>query len=100
MLEEKFGSKLPVSGGMGKSIEDAIVLHKGVLRDYVNLMHYILRFITSSQQKLYRLKKQSLIKKGGRIYDCMEITTTIIGEDNVETANETYFFDITEQFVH
>jgi hypothetical protein len=98
MLEEKFGSTLPVSGGMGRSIDDAIILHRGTLKDYVSLIHYILRYITSTEHKLYRLKKQSLIKKNGRVYDCIEISTTIIGSDHVATGNETYYFDITEQF--
>jgi len=76
-----------VSGGNGKSFEDAIIISdcsniEGVNQEYIELKK---RFGN------YRLIKQSLIQNDGKIYDLMEIQL----EDGTITL---VYFDITNFF--
>jgi hypothetical protein len=37
LLEKDFGVELPISGGFGNSIENAVIIHKEGINDYVGI---------------------------------------------------------------
>jgi hypothetical protein len=42
LLEKDFGVKLPISGGIGYSIENAIIIHRATINNYVGTEHIFL----------------------------------------------------------
>lgn len=91
-LKKEFGVDLPISGGWGSSIHDAIKIDKGY-EDWSDVIYTCLRFINRSEGRGWKLVKQTTIEKNGRKFDQMklEITGDIKNYYN-------YYFDVTDHF--
>ena len=54
LLMKAFNKDLPISGGMGNSIEEAVVLESaGPLNDYVSLEYQVMNLISHGREPLH-----------------------------------------------
>lgn len=89
LIEEKYGKRLEISGGMGTSIEDAIVIDTRL--DGVGLEYQVIKYLFNGQGKVIC---QYLLDEDGKNYDKLRIQ---VGDD-CETIYEVYFN--IEKFFH
>jgi hypothetical protein len=70
LIKKAFNKDLPISGGMGNSIEEAVILESaGPLNDYVSLQYQVMDLISMGRDVSWELKGQELIVRDGRKYD-------------------------------
>ena len=60
LLEKDFGVQLPISGGFGNSIDNAIIIHKDSINDYVGTEHFILECLGKGRQIEWKILGQEL----------------------------------------
>jgi hypothetical protein len=97
-LLKDFGVDLPIHGGFGNSIENAVVINRRGLNDYVSVEYSFLRCIGRGRGIEWKLLNQQLVHQDGRTYDKMKIETTELTPTEVITTIENYYFDITDCF--
>ena len=74
LIRKAFNEELPISGGMGNSIEEAVVLESaGPMNDYLSLEYRVMDLISKGRDVSWELKRQSLVVKGDRKYDKLEV---------------------------
>lgn len=95
LLKKEFNADLHISGGYGKSIEEAIVIHKEEVEDYVGLEYFILECLEERSGLQWRRLGQSLLDEEGRKIDKISIETRQLPEGEWQTKEEHYYFDIT-----
>lgn len=86
-----FGVDLPISGGMGDSIENAFIIEesnsgKGISIEY-KILDYLFGFMGLKE---WKLEKQELIEKENRYYDKLQFSW-----DEDKENFHSYYFDIT-----
>ena len=86
-----FWVDLSISGGNGQSIDDPILID--VAEDWVSLEYKIIGFIQQLGNKIWRMEKQELIKKGNKYIDKISIVL-----DDDQTHYHNYYFDITKTY--
>jgi hypothetical protein len=96
LLFEDFGVELPISGGTGNSIDNAIIMHRQVPNDFVSTEYYIVKCISIGRRVKWKLLRQELIEADGKYYDKLEIEVVDEKDDEIVTTIENYYFDITE----
>ena len=97
LLKKAFNVDLPIRGGMGNSIEQAVVLESaGPLNDYVSLMFQIMDLISTGRDVSWKLERQELVIKDGRRYDKLIVVVRGINGNSMPLQNENHYFDITE----
>jgi hypothetical protein len=87
---------LPISGGRGKSIEDAIIIHAEKEGEYcIYYENYLFEYFHSRLVSSWEKVSQRLILRNGKSYDFIKIA---IFDDFIEEliCHEEYYFDITE----
>ena len=52
IIKTQFGVDLPISGGIGNSIENAVVIERTPLNDYVSVEHQVLKYIALVRELL------------------------------------------------
>ena len=82
LIEEQYGKRLQISGGLGTSIADAIVIDTKF--DGVGTEYQVIRYLFDGQGEVI---SQSLMSEDGSNYDKLRIQ---VGEDS-ETIYEVYF---------
>ena len=82
LIEDQYGKRLEISGGIGTSIEDAIVIDTKF--DGVGLEYQVIKYLFAGQGEVIG---QALMGKDGRSYDKLQVQ---VGED-CETIYEVYF---------
>lgn len=90
------GTLLPISGGRGKSFEDAIIIHANKEGEYcIYYENYLFEYLHSGFLGHWEKVSQSLMLKNEKRYDFIKIA---IFDDFVEEliGYEEYYFDITE----
>ena len=92
-LLERFGLDLPISGGIGDSVDNPIVVLETEEFDYIETEYTYLENWCILQEKDYKFIKQALIEKGDKRIDRMTIET-----DEEKGTLEDFYFDITEGF--
>jgi hypothetical protein len=98
LLEKDFGVALPISGGTGNSIENAIIIHRVGINDYVGTEHFILKCLGKGRRIIWRFLGQELLSHNNKIIDKIKIETKEETESEIITQIENYYFDITECF--
>jgi hypothetical protein len=98
LLQTDFGKKLPISGGFGNSIENAIVIHKQDVIDYVGLEYFVLSCLGIGRQIEWKKLGQELVVFDDKKIDKITIETRNETISEVITQEENYYFDITEFF--
>ena len=97
LLKKTFNVDLPISGGMGNSIEEAVILEfAGPLNDYVSLEYQVLDLISMGRDVRWELKGQELIVKDGRKYDKLTIAIKGIHGNPMPLQLEYHYYDITK----
>jgi len=70
LLKGAFNEDLPISGGMGNSIEAAVVLESaGPLNDYLSLEYQVMDLISMGRNVSWEFKGQELVVKDDKKYD-------------------------------
>jgi len=89
-IQKNFGIELPISGGWGGSIEDAIKIDKEY-KDWSDVMYTCLRLINRMLGRGWKLVKQTTVEKDGKTFDQMKLE--IEGDSN---NYYNYYFDISD----
>ena len=90
IFKKEFGFDLPISGGLGSSIDDAIKIDKEYL-DWSDVIYTTIRLCNRLLNRSWKLFKQTNIEKDNKIFCQMKLE--IIGDDN-NYIN--YYFDVTD----
>ncbi len=98
LITEDFGVELPISGGYGNSIENAIIIQKDGINDYIGTEHFILKCLGIGRQIKWKILGQELINLNNTKIDKIKIETEELTESEIITQIENYYFDITECF--
>ena len=97
LLMKAFNKDLPISGGMGNSIEAAVVLESaGPLNDYVSLEYQVMDLISQGRDVKWELKGQELVVKDARKYDKLTVAVKGINGNPMPLRLEYHYFDITK----
>jgi hypothetical protein len=96
LIKKAFNEDLPISGGMGNSIEEAVILESaGPLYDYVSLEYHVMDLISKGRDVSWELKGQELIVKDGRKYDKLMVAVKGINGNHMPLQLEYHYYDIT-----
>jgi hypothetical protein len=96
LIKKVFNEDLPISGGMGNSIEQAVILESaGPLNDYVSLQYQVMDLISMGRDVSWELKGQELIVKDGRKYDKLTVAVKGINGNPMPMQLEYHYYDIT-----
>jgi hypothetical protein len=93
-----FGSYFRISGGFGRSYEDAIVIYHDPNRDYVEAEYRMLELMATMQNYQHQVISQTLVMNYGRVYDTIKVKLVNNHRfDDVGIINM-FYFDITGCF--
>ncbi|MFN5539939.1 MAG: hypothetical protein ACK481_07780 [Candidatus Melainabacteria bacterium] len=98
LLEKDFGVELPISGGFGNSIENAVIIHKEGINDYVGKEYFILNCLGKVRRIEWKTLGQELLNHETKRIDKIKIETKQVTQTEIITQVENYYFDITECF--
>jgi hypothetical protein len=74
LIRNVFNENLPISGGMGNSIEEAVILESaGPMNGYWTLEYRLMDLISKGRDVSWELKRQLLVVKDDRKYDKLEV---------------------------
>jgi len=97
LLKGAFNKDLPISGGMGNSIEAAVVLESaGPLNDYLSLEYQVMDLISLGRNVSWEFKGQELIVKDDKKYDKLVVAVKGIHGNPMTLHLEHHYFDITK----
>jgi hypothetical protein len=97
LIKKAFNEDLPISGGMGNSIEEAVILESAeLLNDYVSLQYQVMDLISKGRDVSWELKGQELIVKDGRKYDKLMVAVKGINGNHMPLQIEYHYYDITK----
>lgn len=86
---------MPIKGGIGNSLDNAIIIERTERNDYVSLEYSILNLIGRMRGMTWKTQKQSLLDKDGKKYDKLTIKTCLDLGNKQLTQVESYYFDVT-----
>lgn len=98
LLKSDFGVELPISGGFGNSIDNAVIIHRSGINDYVGTEHFILKCLGKGRGIEWQILGQELLNHNDQQIDKIKIETKQTTELEIITQIENYYFDITECF--
>ncbi|MBK8954280.1 MAG: hypothetical protein IPM34_01810 [Saprospiraceae bacterium] len=98
LLKKDFRISLPISGGFGNSLENAIIIHREGINDYVGTEHIILECLGIGRRIQWKKLGQELLTQNNKIIDKIKIETKQLTETEEISQIENYYFDITECF--
>ena len=87
-LAEECGTELPISGGLGYGVEDAIIVETDDEIKGVDLEYRTIDAIMKKIGRRYAVRGQMLISQNGRFYDAIHI-------DMGWWRKHVFYFDIT-----
>ncbi len=96
MLFEDFGIDFPISGGLGNSRDNPIIVHRANPNDYVGVEHGVLHCIARGRRVKIQFKQQALIIHNNRSIDQIKVQMSEEFGDHIEHTIENWYFDITE----
>lgn len=96
LIKKDFGVELPISGGLGNSIDNPIVIHRTELNDYVDTEYFILKCLGIGRRIKWKMINQALLSHNNKDIDRIKIETIEITETEIITSIENYYFDISE----
>ena len=99
MINQTFGVDLPIRGGNGNSIENAIIIEFQVpMNDYISTEYEVLNYIGIGLGIKWNLIQQELIFEYDKTYDKLIIEIRPLDGSGIASQIENYYFDITECF--
>ena len=97
LIRKAFNEDLPISGGMGNSIAEAVILESaGPMNDYLSLEYRVMDLISKGRDVSWELKRQSLVVKDERKYDKLEVAVKGINANPMPLRLEYHYYDITK----
>jgi hypothetical protein len=97
LIRKAFNKDLPISGGMGNSIEEAVILESaGPMNDYLTLEYQVMDLIAKGRDVSWELNRQSLVVKDDRKYDKLEVAVKGINGNPMPLRLEYHYYDITK----
>lgn len=98
LIQQVFGDEMPISGGMGNSIENAIVIKRTKpLNDYVSIQYHVMRYIALGRcYHSCNIIKQQLLFQDGKIFDKLDVVIILNENGQWIKKVETFYFDISE----
>ena len=97
LIRKAFNEDLPISGGMGNSIEEAVILESaGPMNDYLTLEYRVMDLISKGRDVSWELKRQLLVVKDDRKYDKLEVAVKGINGNPMPLRLEYHYYDITK----
>ena len=98
MLFEDFGIDLPIRGGHGNSVENAVIMEYVEPNNFVGAEYTYLKLLGIGRGINWRPVGQELFHEGERVYDKIKMEIQRMEGDEPVTSIENYYFDITECF--
>ena len=99
-VKAEFGISLPISGGMGNSIDNAIVIeNQDPMMDCVSIEYEVLKYIGMIRGVEFDLMLQELLFHEEKTIDKLNVKTTKMSGDDAESLEEDFYFDITAFFL-
>lgn len=98
LLYDEFLIDLPIMGGSGKSIADAIVFNVTSENDYVGTEYLIIDLLCFYRKVDWQFRQQILFSAGDKKYDCVQITVSDLKDKSTPDWTEAYYFEITDCF--
>jgi hypothetical protein len=89
-IRKFFNVDLPISGGYGSSIEDAIKIDVSDAKG-VSVEYDVVKYIHAFGDVTYKLVNQELVHQDGRVYDKLELEVS-----NDPAHHHDYYFDVTQ----
>lgn len=97
LFKKAFNEDLPISGGMGNSIEKAVILESaGPMNDYMSLEYQVMDLISIGRNVSWELKGQELVVIDDRNYDKLTVAVKGINDNPMPLHLEVHYFDITK----
>ena len=98
-INQEFGVDLPIRGGVGRSIEDAIIIeYQGPINDYIGMEYEVLKYIFSKPNSKWQILGQELIFEEGKSIDKLTIEMQPLSGGKFLIPFHSCYFDITECF--
>lgn len=95
----EFGVDLPISGGIGNSIDNAVIIeYVGPMNDYTETEYAVLKYIGLGRGIEWKVTKQELHFHEGKKIDKIIIETTEQKGNQLSSTLENHYFDITACF--
>ena len=98
IIFEVFGATLPIRGGMGNSLENAVIIERSLpFNDYASIEHEVVNFIVKGRAlQSWKMMKQELLFENGKTYDKLEVNIVSNQNGKLFQQTENYYFDISE----
>lgn len=94
-LFAQFNILLPISGGTGESIENAVVITAEGCARFVEVQFHVLDLVWKARGLPWELHKKSMHEHYDRMIDKLVIKTREVSEHNISYRYENFFFDVT-----
>jgi hypothetical protein len=91
-----FGSYFRISGGFGRSYEDAIIIQHDPNQDYVEAEYRMLELMATMQNYQHQVISQTLVTNRGRVYDTIKVK--LVNNHRFDDIGITikFYFDISD----
>ncbi len=99
-IRKDFGVDLPIKGGLGNSLDTAVIVEQTEFNDYVGIEYAFLKYIGLGRGIAWKTIGQSLEFHANKKIDKIQIETIHTTQQETITQIENYYFDITECFGH
>lgn len=96
LIRQDFNVNLDISGGLGNSIQNPVIIHRTEINDYLGTEHFILKCLGKGRKVEWKILGQELLNHNNKNIDKIKIETKEITEYEIITQIENYYFDITE----
>jgi hypothetical protein len=97
IIKTQFGVDLPISGGIGNSIDNAVVIEHTPLNDYVSVEHQVLKYIALGRGLLdWKIISQQLLFENGKSLDKLQVKVIFKKDGQLFESTENHYFDITD----
>ncbi len=99
IIKKEFNVDLPIKGGMGNSIDNAVIIeYDNALNDYVGTEYEVLKYIGLLRGLNWKIIQQSIMVDEGKTIDKMIIATSQMEGTSIVSQQENHYFDITDCF--
>jgi len=99
MILRDFGHDLPIRGGSGGSLDDALVIDRVRDSQASDVEYFILDCLGLGRGINWKILEQALLKHEGRWIDKVTIRTEEKTATEIITQVENYYFDVTAFFL-
>lgn len=96
MLKRDFGVDLPISGGIGNSINNPVIIEPQAGTDYRQVENDYLKYVCMGRKVIWEFIGRDPVGRGDRRMDKVRIGTQEFTPEEVITQVEHYYFDITD----